>query len=99
MNWDILQIKNTNNVYIASYVCSKTVGENGYGQITGDIKIDLGSLKYDELTKEQAINLVKTSIKTNMDGSVKESNIKNIEDTVTRLANESVANNKKVPWE
>lgn len=34
-----------------------------------------------------------------MDGSVKESNIKNIEDTVTRLANESVANNKKVPWE
>lgn len=99
MNWDILEIKNIDDVYIASYLCSKTVGENGYGQITGDIKIDLGSLNYEELTKEQAVELVKTAIKTNMDGSVKESNITNIEDTVTRLANESVANNKKVPWE
>jgi len=99
MNWNILQIKNTDDVYVASYLCSKTVGENGYGQITGDIKINLGSLKYDELTKEQAIGLVKTSIKTNMDGSTKESNITNIEEAVTRLANKSLANNKKVPWE
>ena len=99
MNWNVLEIKDIDDVYIASYSCSKTVGESGYGQITGDIKINLGSLNYEELTKEQAIDLVKTAIKTNMDGSVKESNIKNIEDTVTRLANESVANNKKVPWE
>jgi len=98
MDWNVLEIKNIDDVYVASYSCSKTIGEDGYGQITGDIKINLGSLKYDELTKEQAVELVKTSIKTNMDGSVKESNITNIKDTVTRLANESVANNKKVPW-
>ena len=98
MNWNVLEIKNIDDVYVASYSCSKTIGEDGYGQITGDIKINLGSLKYDELTKEQAVDLVKESIKTNMNGSTKESNITNIEETVTRLANESVANNKKVPW-
>ena len=99
MNWDILEIKNIDDVYIASFSCSKKIGESGFGQVNGDIKIDLGSLKYDELTKEQAVELVKTAIKTNMDGSVKKSNLTNIEDTVTRLANESLANNKKIPWE
>lgn len=63
MNWNVLEIKDIDDVYIASYSCSKTVGESGYGQITGDIKINLGSLNYEELTKEQAIDLVKQLLK------------------------------------
>ena len=100
MDWNVNEIKKIGDKYIASYCCSKRLENGGFGQVSGDLKIELDDSSYKTLTKEKAIELVKTAIKTSpKDGSVVESNLTNVEDTVTRLANESVANNKKVPWE
>ena len=100
MEWNVNEIKKIGDKYIASYSCSKKLENNGFGQVSGDLKIELDDSSYKTLTKEKAIELVKTAIKTSpKDGSVVESNLTNVEETVTRLANESIANNKKVPWE
>ena len=53
--------------------------------------------EYKDLNEADVIDYVKKSINTMADGSIKESNVKNIEDTAKSLEEESLSNSS-LPW-
>ena len=93
MEWSIISLKKkSDDILMARYSVT-----DGTSSISGDIKFETDK-NYDDLTEIEVIDLVKTRISQNMDGSTKESNVTNIEDTVTKKTEEG---NKIVslPWE
>ena len=89
MEWKINKLKNSGSNYIATY---------SFGQVTGDISFALpDGKKYEDLTQLDVISYVKLSINTMADGSIKDTNVKNIEDTAKVLAEKS-SNNSSLPW-
>ena len=93
MEWSIISLKKkSDDILMARYSVT-----DGTSSISGDIKFETDK-NYDDLTEIEVIDLVKARISHNMDGSTKESNVTNIEDTVTKKTEEG---NKIVslPWE
>ena len=89
MEWKINKLKNSGNDCLASY---------SYGKIKGDVAFVLPDGKeYKDLNEANVIDYVKKSINTMADGSIKESNVKNIEDTAKSLEEES-SSNSSLPW-
>ena len=89
MEWKINKLKNSGSNYIATY---------SFGQVTGDISFALpDGKKYEDLTQLDVISYVKTSINTMADGSTKESNSLNIEETAKKLEEES-SSVPVLPW-
>ena len=89
MEWKIHKLKNSGSDCLASY---------SYGKIKGDVAFVLPDGKeYKDLNEADVIDYVKKSINTMADGSIKESNVKNIEDTARSLEEES-SSNSSLPW-
>ena len=78
---------NSANVSIATRDNPATIA----GLAAGNIK------EYKDLNESDVVNYVKKSINTMADGSIKESNVKNIEDTAKSLEEES-SSNSSLPW-
>ena len=93
MEWSIISLKKkSDDILMARYLVT-----DGTSSISGDIKFETDK-NYDDLTEIEVIDLVKTRISQNMDGSTKESNVTNIEDTVTKKT-EEVNKIVSLPWE
>ena len=89
MEWKIHKLKNSGSDCLASY---------SYGKVKGDVAFVLPDGKeYKDLNESDVVNYVKKSINTMADGSIKESNVKNIEDTAKSLEEES-SSNSSLPW-
>ena len=89
MEWKIHKLKNSGSDCLASY---------SYGKIKGDVAFVLPDGKeYKDLNESDVIDYVKKSINKMADGSIKESNVKNIEDTAKSLEEES-SSNSSLPW-
>ena len=89
MEWKIHKLKNLGSDCLASY---------SYGKVKGDVAFVLPDGKeYKDLNEADVIDYVKKSINTMADGSIKESNVKNIEDTAKSLEEESLSNSS-LPW-
>ena len=89
MEWKIHKLKNLGSDCLASY---------SYGKIKGDVAFVLPDGKeYKDLNESDVIDYVKKSINKMADGSIKESNVKNIEDTAKSLEEES-SSNSSLPW-
>ena len=88
MDWKIVQLKQQGDNYIARYKC---------GKITGDVGIVLpDGAVYDDLTESDIIGYVKTSINTMADGSIRATNVQNIEQTAQSSVQQG---NEGLPWE
>ena len=89
MEWKIHKLKNSGSDCLASY---------SYGKVKGDVAFVLPDGKeYKDLNESDVVDYVKKSINTMADGSIKESNVKNIEDTAKSLEEES-SSNLSLPW-
>ena len=89
MEWKIHKLKNLGSDCLASY---------SYGKVKGDVAFVLPDGKeYKDLNESDVVDYVKKSINTMADGSIKESNVKNIEDTAKSLEEESLSNSS-LPW-
>ncbi len=89
MEWKIHKLKSSGSDCLASY---------SYGKVKGDVAFVLPDGKeYKDLNESDVVNYVKKSINTMADGSIKESNVKNIEDTAKSLEEES-SSNSSLPW-
>ena len=90
INWTITKLsKKGNNEFIARYECSK--GEN---VVSGDITFKTDVL-FEKLTESKVLELVKTEINSNLDGTIQPNNLKNIEDTVLNME----TSENKLPWD
>lgn len=89
MEWKIHKLKNLGSDCLASY---------SYGKVKGDVAFVLPDGKeYKDLNESDVVDYVKKSINTMADGSIKESNVNNIEDTAKSLEEESLSNSS-LPW-
>ena len=89
MEWKIHKLKNLGSDCLASY---------SYGIVKGDVAFVLPDGKeYKDLNESDVVDYVKKSINTMADGSIKESNVNNIEDTAKSLEEESLSNSS-LPW-